>query len=88
VTRVAELNAIEAVWRDLNAHHLAHQTFADTDALDRAILQAVEALMPSAWRFRPLAGLCLVPHRPARPTPLDETGPGVRPVPGSLSSSH
>ena len=38
-----ELNDIEAVWRDLKAHHLAHQTFADADALDRAILQAVEA---------------------------------------------
>jgi transposase len=38
-----ELNDIEAVWRDLKAHHLAHQTFADADALDRAILQAVES---------------------------------------------
>ena len=39
-----ELNDIETVWRDLKAHHLAHQTFADTDALDQAIHQAVGAL--------------------------------------------
>src|SRR5205085_300253 len=26
-----ELNNIEIVWRDLKAHHLAHQTFADSD---------------------------------------------------------
>ena len=38
-----ELNDIEAVWRDLKAHHLAHQTFADTDALDKAIHKAVKA---------------------------------------------
>lgn len=39
-----ELNDIEGVWRDLKAHHLAHQTFADPAALDRAIHQAVQAL--------------------------------------------
>ena len=39
-----ELNNIEPVWRDLKAHHLAHLTFADTDTLDQAIHQAVEAL--------------------------------------------
>jgi transposase len=39
-----ELNDIEAVWHDLKAHHLAHQTFADADALDRAIHQAVDQL--------------------------------------------
>lgn len=39
-----ELNDIEPVWRDLKAHHLAHQTFADADALDQAIHQAVDAL--------------------------------------------
>ena len=38
-----ELNDIEAVWRDLKAHHLAHQTFKDTDALDQAIHAAVHA---------------------------------------------
>jgi len=39
-----ELNDIETVWRDLKAHHLAHQTFADTNALDRAIHRAVDEL--------------------------------------------
>jgi transposase len=39
-----ELNDIELVWRDLKAHHLAHQTFADVDALDRATHRAVELL--------------------------------------------
>src|ERR1700734_2119545 len=39
-----ELNDIETVWRDLKAHHLAHQTFDDIDALDDAIHQAVDAL--------------------------------------------
>ncbi len=39
-----ELNDIEAVWRDLKAHHLAHQTFPDANALHQAIHNAVEAL--------------------------------------------
>ena len=39
-----ELNDIEVVWHDLKAHHLAHQTFADAEALDRAIDAAVTAL--------------------------------------------
>lgn len=39
-----ELNDIEGVWRDLKAHHLAHQTFANTQALDTAIHQAVQDL--------------------------------------------
>ena len=39
-----ELNDIEVVWHDLKARHLAHQTFADADALDRAIHAAVGAL--------------------------------------------
>ena len=39
-----ELNDIEVVSHDLKAHHLAHQTFADADALDRAIHAAVAAL--------------------------------------------
>lgn len=38
-----ELNDIEVVWHDLKAHHLAHQTFGDTDALDQAIHQARRA---------------------------------------------
>lgn len=36
-----ELNAIEATWRDLKRHHLAHRTFRDTSDLDRAIHEAV-----------------------------------------------
>jgi transposase len=39
-----ELNDIEPVWHDLKAYYLAHQTFADTDALDCAIHHAVSAL--------------------------------------------
>jgi len=39
-----ELNDIEIVWRDLKAHHLAHQTFTDDNHLDRAIHAAVGAL--------------------------------------------
>jgi transposase len=32
-----ELDDVEAVWRDLKAHHLTHQTCTDDDALDQAI---------------------------------------------------
>ena len=39
-----ELNDIEVVWHDLKAHHLAHQTFTDGAALDRAVHAAVAAL--------------------------------------------
>jgi transposase len=39
-----ELNEIERSWRDLKSHHLAHQTFADEAALDRAIHQAVTVM--------------------------------------------
>lgn len=39
-----ELNDIEPVWHDLKAHHLAHQTFTDDTALDRAIHQGVSDL--------------------------------------------
>ena len=39
-----ELNDIEPVWHDLKAHHLAHQTFTDADALDRSIHHGVDAL--------------------------------------------
>ena len=38
-----ELNDIERVWHDLKANQLAHQTFADPDALEAAIHRAVEA---------------------------------------------
>lgn len=37
-----DLNDIEPVWRDLKAHHLAHQTFADACALDSAVHKAVK----------------------------------------------
>ena len=39
-----ELNDIEGAWRDLKRHHLAHQTFAGPDDLDRAIHDAVAEL--------------------------------------------
>lgn len=39
-----ELNDIEVVWHDLKAHHLAHQTFTDAEALDRAVHAAVTTL--------------------------------------------
>ena len=38
-----ELNDIEVVWHDLEAHHLAHQTFTSADAPDQAIDAAVAA---------------------------------------------
>ncbi len=49
-----ELNDIERVWHDLKAHHLAHQTCADAQALDSAIPKAVEALNAERHRH-PLA---------------------------------
>lgn len=39
-----ELNDIEAVWRDLKRHHLAHQTFTGAEDLDRAIHDAARKL--------------------------------------------
>lgn len=39
-----ELNDIEAVWRDLKAHYLAHRTFTDAETLDSEIHAAVNAL--------------------------------------------
>jgi hypothetical protein len=39
-----ELNDIEAVWRDLKRHHLAHRTSTGPEDLDRAIHDAVAAL--------------------------------------------
>jgi hypothetical protein len=39
-----ELNDIEVVWRDLNAHHPAHEMFIDVAALDQAIHTAVKDL--------------------------------------------
>lgn len=49
-----ELNDIEVVWHDLKAHHLAHQTFTDPEALDRAIRVAVTGL--NSERNRDLLG--------------------------------
>ena len=39
-----ELNDIEIVWGQLKSGHLAHQTFADPEALERAIHAAIAAL--------------------------------------------
>jgi hypothetical protein len=39
-----ELNDIERCWRDLKQHYLAHHIFADPDALDRVIPNAVARL--------------------------------------------
>jgi hypothetical protein len=39
-----ELNDIERCWRDLKQHQLANRTFADADALTRAIPEAVARL--------------------------------------------
>ena len=39
-----ELNDIERCWRDLKQHYLANRTFADPDALERAIPEAVARL--------------------------------------------
>jgi transposase len=39
-----ELNDIERSWRDLKRHYLAHRTFRDADRLDRAVIDAVQAL--------------------------------------------
>lgn len=39
-----ELNDIEPIWRDLKAHHLAHQTFIHEDALNQAVHHAVHTL--------------------------------------------
>ena len=49
-----ELNNIERSWRDLKTHHLAHQTFADAQALNCAIQKAVHALNAERCRH-PLA---------------------------------
>ena len=49
-----ELNDIEVVWHDLKAYNLAHQTFANTDALKHAIQNAVADLNQERMD-RPLA---------------------------------
>ena len=43
-TYAPELNNIEPVWGDLKAHYLAHQTFADPQALENAVHAAVAKL--------------------------------------------
>jgi DDE superfamily endonuclease len=48
-----ELNDIEALWRDLKRHHLAHQTFTGPEDLDRAIHDAV-AKLNAERRHHPL----------------------------------
>jgi DDE superfamily endonuclease len=60
-----ELNDIEVVWRDLRAHHLAHQTFADTDALDRTIHHAIDELNAERLLL-PLANLRISGRAAAR----------------------
>lgn len=52
-----ELNLIEATWRDLKRHHLAHRTFADTDDLDHAIHQAIAALNKERTSLHPCHNL-------------------------------
>ena len=49
-----ELNDIEVVWHDLKAYNLAHQTFANTEALKHAIQNAVADLNQERMD-RPLA---------------------------------
>ena len=70
-----ELNDIEPVWRDLKAHHLAHQTLPDPDALDQGIHQAV-APRGDAERIASTAGLpphpCLAESGLARPAAEEE----------------
>jgi transposase len=59
-----ELNDIETVWRVLKAHHLAHQTFTDPDALDAAIHHAVADLNARETAIRWQAeNLCLATLR-------------------------
>ena len=64
-----ELNDIEVVWRDLKAHHLAHQTFTDVAALDRAIHTAVEDLNNERCLSAPSSG----PLKAATPQMADMT---------------
>lgn len=56
-----ELNGLEVAWRDLKAHHLAHQTFQTVDAFHQAI-HATTIRWPSSeslLRCRPASvGAC------------------------------
>jgi len=67
-----ELNDIEAVWRDLNAHHLAHQTFTDVADLDQAIHAAVHDLNQERIAV-PLAKPRISAYR--QPAPACNAGP-------------
>jgi len=49
-----ELTYIETGWRDLRAHHLAHQAFAAPNALDQAIHRAMDEVNQELTTF-PLA---------------------------------
>ena len=83
-----ELNDIERVWHDLKANHLAHQTFADPDALEAAIHRAVEARNHQR-RPLPLAGLQISVDR--HPSKLQEVGDRrdrCPPPPMRLSHPH
>jgi transposase len=79
-----EINDIEVDWHDLKAHHLTHQTFADSDALDRAIHQAVDELNAERAAL-PLAEPRIsaqlpVPNAHATPARAEGTGRGLRRV--------
>jgi len=52
-----ELNDIERSWRDLKRHHLAHQTFKDTDNLTCAIHAAVKRLNKERMKTHPCDNL-------------------------------
>jgi transposase len=75
-----ELNDIERCWRDLKQHQLANRTFADADALDRAIHDAVDRLNNERQPHRPRSGgllsavLTLAPHRFPRVPPTIRFG--------------
>ena len=82
-----ELNEIEPVWRDLKAHHLAHQTFTDADALDQAIHDAVIELNRERIP-NPLAGRRVLLRPPEWPAgnsacPMEDPGHAYR---GAFSS--
>lgn len=61
-----ELNDIERAWRDLKRHFLAHQTFTDTDHLDRAIHNAVNDMNVERQRYRAPTSESLLSRRHAR----------------------
>ncbi len=80
-----ELKGIETVWRDLKAHHIAHQTFADTDALGKAIHRAIKAfqLRAQARSVGRDPDHCLALFKQEPPPTSDDTLPA--PVPRRAS---